>query len=258
LVLFPLVNLWHTRSLIIHFAILNIKTRFKNTYLGFLWAAVEPLLYFVVLYLVFTSIREREETFAIYLITGIMLFHIFGKGTNGGLSSIIINGGIIKSLNIRKEFFPVVSTVAIGILAFVDIGVFFGLMPVFQFVPSWTIILLPLPLILLVILILGLSYMLSIVNIIVRDIQHLWGIFVHALLFLSPIFWRLDNVEGILLQIQKVNPLGQLIEIAHKLVINSEIPPLADWLYTTIFVLAIFFIGFLVFHKFEDKIVEEL
>jgi len=55
--------------------------RFKNTYLGFLWTAIEPLLYFTVLYVVFTSIRDREETFAIYLITGIMLFHIFARGT---------------------------------------------------------------------------------------------------------------------------------------------------------------------------------
>ena len=50
-------------------------------------------MYFTVLYVVFTSIREREETFAIYLITGIMFFHIFGRGTAGGLSSLTSNAG---------------------------------------------------------------------------------------------------------------------------------------------------------------------
>jgi len=258
LVLFPLVNLWNTRSTVFHFAILNIKIRFKNTYLGLLWAALEPLLYFIVLYVVFTSIRDREETFAIYLITGIMLFHIFGRGTSGGLTSLTSNGGIIKSLKVNKEFFPVVATLAIGLLAFVDVGVFFGLMPVFQFVPSWTIILLPLPLILLAFLILGLSYYLSIINVFVRDVTPLWTIFVHSLLFISPIFWRLEDVDGILLKIQSINPLGQLIEISHKLVINGQIPPLAEWTYTTIFILIILFSGYFVFHKLENKIVEEL
>ena len=215
MVFLPIVNLLKTRTSVLYFAILNIKLRYKNTYLGFLWTAIEPLLYFTVLYVVFTSIREREEFFAIYLITGIMLFHIFAKGTSGGLSSLTTNAGIIKSINVNKEFFPVVATIAIGILAFVDVGVFFGLMPVFQFVPSWTIILLPIPLILLGILILGLSYFLSVINVFVKDVQPLWSIFVHALLFLSPIFWRLENVEGFLLQIQALNPLGQLIEIAH-------------------------------------------
>jgi len=258
MVFFPLVNLWKIRSTVFYFAILNIKMRFKNTYLGFLWAALEPLLYFTVLYVVFTSIRDREETFAIYLITGIMLFHIFGRGTSGGLTSLTSSSGIIKSINVNKEFFPVIATVAIGLLAFVDIGVFFGLMPVFQFMPTWTIILLPIPLMLLIILILGLSYFLSLVNVFVRDIQPMWIIFVHALLFISPIFWRLENVDGILLQIQKINPLGQLIEISHKLVIDGQIPPLNEWMYTTVFVFAIFFFGYFVFHKFQYRIVEEL
>jgi len=258
LVFLPLVNLWNIRSLVFHFAILNIKTRFKNTYLGFLWAGLEPLIYFIVLYLVFTSIREREETFAIYLISGIMLFHIFGRGTSGGLMSLTSNSGIIKSIYVTREFFPVVATLAIGLFAFVDVGVFFGLMPIFQFIPSWTIILLPVVLVLLMILILGISYLLSIINVFVRDIQPLWAIFVHALLFLSPIFWYLDNVQGFLLQIQKINPLGQLIEITHQLVIEGEIPHLNEWLYTTFFILGIFFFGYFVFKTFEFKVAEEI
>ena len=232
--------------------------RFKSTYLGLVWAAVEPLLYFVVLYVVFTSIRERSDTFGIYLITGIMLFQLFLRGTSGGLGSITNNAGIIKSLNIRIEFFPVVTTVAIALLAFVDVGVFLGLMPVFQFIPNFTIILLPVVLLLLFILIQGLSYFLSILTIFVRDIQHVWAIFSHTLLFISPIFWYLDEVDGILMQIHKINPLGQLIELAHSLVIDGQIPSLSEWLYTTLFVLAIFFSGYFVFKKFENKVKEEL
>ena len=254
----PLINLMKSRSLIFHLAILNLKMRFKSTYLGFLWAALEPLLYFIILYVVFTAIRDTGENFAIYLITGVMLFHIFARGTSGGLVSLTINVGIIKSVKIRKEIFPVIATIAIGLLAFVDVGVFFGLMPIFQFIPTWTIILLPLPLALLLILILGLSYILSIITVYVRDMQFFWSIFVHSLLFVSPIFWYLDKTEGILLQIQQINPLGQLIEISHKLVIDGQIPPLNEWLYTTFLVFSIFLFGYFVFNKFEHKIVEIL
>ena len=108
------------------------------------------------------------------------------------------------------------------------------------------------------ILILGLSYILSIVTIYANDIQHLWNIFVHSLLFVSPIFWEVDKVGGFLLLVQQINPLGQLIEISHKLVINQTIPPLNDWLYTTSLVFAIFFIGYAFFTKFQGKIMEEL
>ena len=66
------------------------------------------------------------------------------------------------------------------------------------------------------------------------------------------------QLDGILLQIQKINPLGQLIEISHILVIDGRIPPLNDWLYTTIFVIGIFFFGYFLFHKMQDKITEKL
>jgi len=257
--LLPLVNLWNQRSTIFHLAILNIQIRFKNTYLGIFWAALEPMLYFIILYVVFSTIRERTEDFAIYLISGVMLYHIFSRGVSGGLVSLTGNSTIIKSLNIRREIFPVIATVAIGLLAFVDAAVFFGLMPVFQFIPYWTIVLLPIPVFLLLILILGVSYFLSVATVYVRDIQYLWGIFVHALLFVSPIFWYVDEVKGgILLGIQKINPLGQLIEINHKLVIYGEIPNISDWLYTSGIIFAIFFVGYAVFQKFQIKTVEEI
>jgi len=258
LVSLPLTKLWDIRSRISYFAFLNIKVRFKNTYLGLLWAGIEPLLTFVVLYVVFTSLRDTREDFAIYLISGVMFYHIFVRGTMGGLSSLTNNVGIIKSITIRREFFPVVATIAIGILSFVDVAVFFGLMPVFSFVPFWTIVLLPLPILLVLGLILGLSYLLSIANVFARDVQHIWGILVHTLIFISPIFWYLEDAKGIILEIHKINPLGQIIELSHKLVINGEIPPLDDWLYTTTFVVAILFFGYFIFSKFEDRIVEEL
>jgi len=256
---FPLVNLWDKRSLIFHFAILNIKLRFKSTYLGFLWSAIEPLLYFSVLYIVFTSIRVgADDTFPIYLITGVLMFHIFIRGTSGGIISLTGNIGILNSLKIKKELFPVVSTLAISILAVVDVGVFFLLMLIFDFTPTLTIILIPIPIILLLFLIQGLSYLLSIGNVFARDIQYIWIIFTHAMFFITPIFWFLTDVDGILLEIQKINPLGQIIEITHQLVVFNQIPPLSEWLYTSAFVFAILGFGYIIFRKYENKIVEEL
>ena len=245
-------------NIVLYFAISNIKLRFKNTYFGIIWSALEPLLYFIVLYVVFTSIRARENDFAIYLITGIMIFHIFSRGTTGGLSSITSNNGIIQSISIKREFFPIVATTTSAILAIVSLGVLLGLMPVFQFIPTYTIFLIPLVLILLFIMILGISFLLSVSVVLIKDIKLIWPIFSHSLLFISPIFWYVDSAKGILLDFLKINPLGQLIELAHKLVIDGEIPPLNDWLYTTAWVFGILFFGYFIFKILQERIVEEL
>ena len=256
---FPILNLLGKRSLIFELAINNIKIRFKGTYLGFLWNALEPLLTFILLYVVFTSIRLRVgEHFAIYLITGLLVYHIFARGTLAGLSSLRINSGILKSLAIKRETFPVSSTLATAILSVVEILVLLMLMPFFQFIPSFTMLLIPIPIILILVLVLGLSYILSIIHVYVRDIQTIWGVGVHALFFVSPIFWYIEEVKGIVLGIHSINPVGQIIELTHKIVVFKEIPPLGDWLYATIFVFGILFFGYAVFRKYENRITEEL
>ena len=256
---FPLVNLLNLRALILEFSILNIKIRFKETYLGILWTGLEPLLVFVLLYVVFTNIRiGLKEDFAIYLLSGIILYHIFTRGTLGGMTSLRSNAGILKSLNVKREFFPVSSTLAMAILTVVEVGVLFALMPFFQFYPSFTIILIPIPIILLLILILGFSYFLSILHVYVKDIQPIWAVLVQTLLFVSPIFWYLEDAQDILLNIQWINPVGQLIELNHKIVVLGEFPSITEWLYTTTFVFAILFIGYAIFRKYEKRITEEL
>lgn len=255
----PLINLWDKRSLILHFSLMNIKLRFKGTYLGLIWAVLEPIFIFTIFYMVFTNITRPREDFAIYLIVGIVLFQLFARGTTGGLSSLRDNNAILKSMSLRKEFFPVVSTSATCIFLFVEVGVLFILMPIFGFVPTWTIVFLPIVLFLFLVLVLGVSYLLSIIYVYVRDINPLWGVAVYALLFLSPIFWYLNDVEGsVLVTIQQINPLGQLIELAHKIIIFGQIPQIEEWLYTTIFVFGILFFSFAIFQRFEKRVVEEI
>ena len=145
-----------------------------------------------------------------------------------------------------------------AILTIVEVGVLLLLMPFFQFIPDYTLVFFPISIILLLLLILGFSYILSIVNVFIKDIQPIWAVFVQALLFISPIFWYLKDSNELLLAIQSINPLGQLIEINHKLIISGEIPPLSDWLYTAGIIFGILFFGFYLFQKFEQKVIEEL
>ena len=260
----PLVELWDKRSMLLHFALLNVKIRFKGTQLGILWTALEPTLTFILLYIVFTTIRERpQENFAIYLLTGIIIYHIFIRGTIGGLTSLRGNVGILESLNIRKEFFPVTATLATAILMIVQISVFFGLMPFFGFVPSWTIVFLPLVLALTIILVLGFSYILSIIHIYVRDVLPLWTILVHALFFVTPIIWYVDEIKtrgmgDVLLAIHSINPIGQIVELGHQIVVFHTVPSFDQWVYATVFSLSVFFFGYWIFHKYQARIVEEL
>lgn len=255
----PVVNLWKYRSLLFHFSLMNIKARYKGTYLGFVWAALEPTLFFIVLYLVFTGLRiGRGENFGIYLLTGFILFHVFTRGSTHGISSLQEGSNILLSLKIRKEFFPVLNTTTIFLVMLIEIGVLFGLMPFFNFIPPWTIVALPVLVAILLFLVLGLSYLLSIVFVYLRDIQPFWVVFAHGLFFLTPIFWYVKDAQGFLLWAYSINPIGQIVEIGHKLVVDGEIPAIQEWAYAFFISLIIFAIGYTVFLKFQDRVLEEL
>jgi len=134
MVWFPVLNLMKNRALIWEFSLINIKIRFKGSYLGILWAALEPLLIFVLMYVVFTNIRVGlREDFGIYLLSGIIIYHIFTRATLGGMTSLRNNVGILKSLNIKREFFPVSSTISWAVLGIIEVAVLLLLMPFFQF-----------------------------------------------------------------------------------------------------------------------------
>lgn len=81
---------------------MDLSLRYKGTTLGFLWAGLEPLFMFILLYVVFTSIRNNREDFAIYLITGVLLHHLFARGSMIGLTSLSNNSAILNSINIKK------------------------------------------------------------------------------------------------------------------------------------------------------------
>ena len=211
----------------------------------------------LVLYVVFTSIRKQGGAeFAIYLMSGLILYQLFRNGTLGGLNSLRQNSGILNSLNIDRELFPTINAGTTFLTLFVHLGVLFALMAIVGFVPSWTLIFLPIILGLFLVLVLGVCYLLSIVYVYVRDIQPVWIVITYALLFASPIFWYISEADEILLSIQNINPVGQIIELTHKAIVFGTVPPLFDWTYTTTFCFGIFLLGYVVFHKLEKNIVE--
>ncbi len=104
----------------------------------------------------------------------------------------------------------------------------------------------------------GFSYILSIVSVYLKDIQPAWAVIVHALFFVSPIFWYVKDANEILLAFHRVNPLGQILDLGHKIVVFGEVPTFNEWMYPSVFVIAIFLFGFAIFKKYESKIAEVL
>jgi len=78
------------KSLILNFAVTELKIKYRNSLLGFFWTLLEPLMYLTVIYLVMSNIMKIEiEHFEIYLLLGLIMWNMFQKATTSGLDSLV-------------------------------------------------------------------------------------------------------------------------------------------------------------------------
>jgi len=101
-------------------------------------------------------------------------------------------------------------------------------------------------------------FLLSILNARFRDVQLIWQVVVTAGFFLSPIIYSLDMFPENVRRILELNPMAAILTVAQDLVLYDTLPTLNSVIYIVSFTFAIFIIGFFVFRKKVDKVIEEL
>jgi ABC-2 type transport system permease protein len=194
----------------------DLKSRYKDSTLGFVWTLIRPLTQLLIYYIVigkFLSAERGIPDFAIYVFTGLTAYGLFSEIVSGGTASIVGNAGLIKKIYLPREVFPLATVgsalfnfaiqFALLLLATLVLGAFPISPEIVYFVPG-----------LLVLLIYGTAFglLLSAVNVYLRDMQYLVEVLMLLLLWASPIVYSWSMVkdvlgEGLLLEVYTDNPI---------------------------------------------------
>ena len=248
-----------TKALILNFAISELKIKYRNSVLGFLWSFLEPLLLLGVLYIVFTNIFRNEiEYFALYLLLGLILYNTLQKGTDLGLRSISGKADLITQVYFPRTIPAISATLTSSLMLLLELVVFGIFMAIFQFMPPATIVLLPLVLLLELILILGLCLPLSVLNVRFNDIQFIWKVVLQAGFFLTPIFYTLEILPQTMQDILKYSPMVQILNMARDVTLYNTIPSIESIQLGVGTTAVVFAIGYIIFKFSQRKIIEAL
>jgi lipopolysaccharide transport system permease protein len=251
---FPVVKYSH---LIMSFAIMDLKLRYKNSFLGFVWSFLEPLLMLSVLYYVFGSLfPSKVQNFPLFLLLGLIMWYMYARSTSSGLTSIISRGGILSKVYLPREIMPIAACVTSFMMMAFEFFVFAFFIAIFQFSPPATILALPLILLVEFVLCVGTSLLLSIANVYFRDVQYIWAIVLQAGFFISPIFYKLEQFPANIRDLLALNPLAGLLTMSHELVLYNTLPTPAEIAYPVLTSLAVLAIGYFVFRKLEWRAIE--
>ena len=200
----------------------------------------------------------KLKIFQIYLLSGIITYNFFKNGTTIALSSLSNRSSLITQIYFPRSIPAISSIFTASIMLIVELAVLACFMIYFQFTPSLTILYLIPIYMLAFVLVLGISLGLSVLNVKFGDIEFIWGIVLHAGFFLTPIFYRFDMLPEYVQNILQLSPVVQIVEMVHHVTLYGTLPTLNSILYSVGSIFAILGIGYLIFRRYQSRIVEEL
>ena len=215
------------RYLLEDLTIKDIKIKYRRSILGILWSVLNPLLMMLVITAVFSLLfRFNIPNYPIYYLTGWVIFNFFSEATNGAMASVTSAAQLIKKVYIPKYIFPLEKAL------FALVNMCFSV---------------------------GVGMILSAVAVFFRDIVHLYGVFLTALMYITPILYDDSVIEQsghfAILTIMRCNPLYYFVYFFRQVVMFGSVPSLKTNLACILMCLASLGLGLLVFKKAQDKFI---
>ena len=241
-------------------AVTRFKLKDQSTFFGLLWSFLNPVLMLTILFTIF-SFRAGQgiDHYAIYLLIGVVQYTHFSNTTAGGMSILCSMEKLTSDVIFPKEVL-VIGTVIADTVEFVVSLIFcLGIAIAFGIQLSWPVLLLPVVILMQLMFVLWVSMFLSIFYIYVRDLRHIYQVFLRMLFFATPIFYRPEYVgDGIGKYIIQMNPLTHLIQFARTLLIEGRWPSWEMLLLTFAANTALLFLGIAIFRRYEPTFAEYL
>ncbi|MCB9358706.1 ABC transporter permease [Candidatus Woesearchaeota archaeon] len=250
-------NYWF---LIKELSITDFKLRYNNSILGYLWSLLNPLLMFMLLYVVFSLIIRFDniEYYQLYLLLGIILWTYFVEATTNGMTSMQYKSSLISKINFPKWIILVASNLTSLLSLILNLVVLVIFIIIAGIKPSWNLFFFAIFMLQLLLMALGVSFFLGAFYLKFRDIKHIWEVLLQIGFWATPIIYPVASIPAYLKDIIFLNPLANIITNSRNVIIyNVGFSPI-ETLITTIVIIIILVISILIFNKRSLRFAEEL
>lgn len=243
----------------------ELKARYRGTVLGYFWSLLNPLLLLAVYSIVFTKVIpahfESNAPYPLFLFAGLLPW-LFASGAM--LDSAIVlpdNGPLLRKVVCPPEVFPAVTVLSHLVHHLLAVPILIaGIVTVSLSTGRpfpWTMILIPVPMVLWTVAVGGLAMAISALSVHFRDIKDLLNNVLTLWFFVTPIIYPLAKVpEGVLRRGVALNPATPLVTLYRDLVLMGRVPEWTTWLWATAVALVCWGFGALVFSRLRETLAE--
>lgn len=253
------------RSVLVTLVRRDLRVRYSQSALGYVWTILDPLLMVLVYFVVFTYIfkvhRAAEQPYFLYLMIGQLVWQWFTGSVNDTTRALVQEAKLVRSTNLPRELWVIRVVLAKGIefllslpilLAFVVFYVVRG-----QTEVNWGVLLIPVGVVVQFLFLVAIGLILAPVNVLVTDTTRVVRIVLRFLFYLTPILYGIQAVPAKLRVFLQLNPLSGIIDLYRAGFFGAAI----EWkgiALSLVSTLVLLVAGFALFARLERPVLKEI
>ena len=205
------------RKLIFNLAKNDFKTRFAGSYLGIVWALIQPIVTILVYWFVFQvglkSGKMVDYPFIVWLVSGLVPWFYFSEALSGGTGAMIEYSYLVKKVVFKIDILPIVKAISALFVNSFFIVIAIVLCWVYGYAPSLYTLQIIYYLICMIVLVLGMVYLTSALVVFFRDLSQIINIVLQVGIWATPIMWPAETtLTATLHRIFKLNPMYYIVD----------------------------------------------
>jgi lipopolysaccharide transport system permease protein len=250
-------DLWKFRELFYILSWRDIKVRYKQTMIGAAWSIIRPLLTMIVFTIVFGKVAklptEGTAPYIIMVYAAMLPWQFFANSLTESSNSLLGSAHLISKVYFPRLIIPA-STIIVSLVDFcISFAILIVLFVIYQFVPSWHIVFLPVFILFAFSIAFGLGLFLTALNVRYRDFRYIIPFMVQLGLYISPVGFSSSIVPGEWKLLYSLNPMVGVIEGFRWCIIGNDSELYLPGFFVSLLVNMLLFIAGIRFFRKTEK-----
>jgi ABC-type polysaccharide/polyol phosphate export permease len=247
------------RELLYQMTYRDLLLRYKQTVMGFGWALFMPLVNTVVFSVIFMRVAPIDVgmPYPLFAFSGLLTWNFTSSSLKFAVNSLTSNTNLVTKVYFPREIFPAAAV----LVSLVDFAVaslaLVGLMAWYRVGVHWTLVLLPVVLLVHLAFTLGVALILAMANLFYRDVKYLFEIALTVWMFVTAVLYPVSLVGGKMGQVMQFNPVTPIIE-GYRDVLIRGVAPGPMFGYAAGVSVALLFVAWVTFHRAEFSFAENV
>lgn len=232
----------------------EIKSRYKQSFLGYAWVVLNPLFQMIVMTFVFSLIIRVPSLgvpYPLFLYVALLPWNLFSNSLTHATNSLVSNAALIKKIAFPRQIF-IQATLVAKIIDFLLASLVLIFFFIYYHQPLTLNFLWVIPIFLIQgIFTYGLSLILASLNLFYRDIQHLLALVLMLWMYVTPIIYPVELVPESYRFVFKLNPMAVMVNAYREAALGGNMPKLSSLATALVVSLLTYYLGRKLFNRLE-------